>query len=136
MRGYAIIHSYQVFHVPALDKNMDILIKSVPKKKIRNDGVGDYKKVGNRLEVLVADRMPSDDKLGVAVHELTEALLVLKRGIPLKKIDAWDKKNKEKAAEPGNMKGSPYKKEHKVASSVEKILLKELRKKKRYNLSL
>lgn len=108
---------------------MDIVIKKVNKNKVRNESVGDYKRKNGRLEILVAKSKDPVFDMGVAIHELVESVLALKRGISFGKIDKFDRKNVEKKGEPGEMKGSPYFKEHAVANKIENILVKELKKK-------
>lgn len=105
-----------------------IVIKEVPKSKIRNKGVGDYRDRGSHLEILVARTKDNNFRKGVAIHELAEVLLVKKRGISLRKIDEFDRRHKDVKGEPGELPNAPYKKEHKVANEIEKILVKELKK--------
>lgn len=106
-----------------------IIIKTVPKKEIRNDSVGDYKKKNGKLEILVAKSRDPIFDMGVAIHELVESVLAIKRGISFSKITKFDKENKDKSGQPGEMKGAPYFKEHAVANKIESILVKELKKK-------
>lgn len=113
-----------------LEYNMEIKIKVVPKKKIRNDSVGDYKKGKKGLEILVAKVGDKVFQKGVAIHELVESLLVKQRKIPFSKIDKWDKEHLDVNKEPGEIQGSPYFKEHAIANKTENILVKELKKKK------
>ena len=104
-----------------------IVIKAVPKHKIRNQGVGDYKQKKKHLEVLVSNELEEDEMLGVALHELVEALLVKKRGIRFREINRFDKKNINHC-EPGNKRNAPYHKEHKFAGGLERSFLRELKK--------
>jgi hypothetical protein len=111
-----------------------IVIKKVPKDKIRNRGIGDYLKKGGGIEIRVADLNNENDELGVAIHELVESTLVNKRGIKFRDIDKFDKKHEDEDREPGEMKDSPYRKEHLFANAVESAFIKELRKKiKKFN---
>jgi hypothetical protein len=107
-----------------------IVIKKVPKNKIRNDSVGDYFRRPKGLEIRVADVGDADYEKGVMIHEMIESLLADKRKINFSKITKWDKKKLNKKGEPGEMKGAPYFKEHAVANLVENILVKELKKKR------
>ena len=104
-----------------------IVIKSVPKKEIRNKGIGDYKKTKDGLEILVANSLSENEQIEVASHELVESVLALRRGISFKKIDAWDRKNINKPGEPGEMKGAPYRKEHLAANKVENAVKRALK---------
>ena len=106
----------------------NIVIKKVPKEKIRNKGIGDYLKTKKGLEIRVANLGDHNSEIGVAVHELVESALVSKRGIKFSDINEFDKKNQNKKQEPGSIKGSPYKKSHVFANKIEALVLKELDK--------
>ena len=106
-----------------------IVIKKVPQSKIRNKGVGDYLRTPGGIEIRIANVKDDTFEKGVAIHEMVESLLVDKRKISFSKINKWDKKNIKKKGEPGEMKGSPYFKEHAIANKIERMLVKELKKK-------
>ena len=107
-----------------------ITIKMVPKSKVRNQGIGDYEKVKNNLEIYVSKSFGNkNDKMGVAVHELVESILANKRKIKFAEIDKFDRKN-IKHPDPGSKKDAPYYKEHMFANKIESLVLKELSKKK------
>lgn len=112
-----------------------IVIKLVPKKRIRNKGVGDYRKTKNGLEILSAKVGDSNFEKGVMIHEFTEALLAEKSKIPFDKINNFDKKHIDSKGEPGEMKDAPYKKQHAVANKIEKILVKALKDSTTYHES-
>ena len=105
-----------------------IVIKTVPKSKIRNDGVGDYKDIKGGIEIMVAKMNDGNAEAEVAIHEFVEAILAKKRKISFKKIDKFDREHREIKGEPGELKNSPYKKEHAIANKIEKVLAKELKK--------
>lgn len=107
----------------------NILIKSVPKKEIRNKGVGDYKKTKNGLEILVADNLSENEQISVATHELVESVLAMRRKIKFSKINAFDKKKINIKGEPGDLKTAPYHKEHMAANQVENAVKRALAKK-------
>ena len=65
----------------------------------------------------------------VALHELIEMWLTEMRGIKDEDIVAWDKKFIDHDGEPGEIKGAPYFKEHKLANKIEKLFIKECQKK-------
>ena len=106
-----------------------IVIKVVPKNKVRNQGIGDYKNNNGKLEILVAKNSGNkDEKIGVAIHELVEAVLAQKRKISFKEIDKFDRDN-IKHPDPGSKKDAPYRQEHKFANKIEAMVVKELKKK-------
>ena len=60
----------------------------------------------------------------VAIHELVEAFLCRRRGIPHTLVDEFDLANPKQ--EPGDLPESPYFKEHQFASKIERLLAAEL----------
>lgn len=103
-----------------------IVIKTVPKSKVRNDSVGDYKRgVDGSLIVLTAKQGNKDLEFLVALHELIESKLAEKRGITFTKIDSFDRKHLN-SPEPGRMHSAPYHKEHMFAEKIEGLMAKEL----------
>jgi hypothetical protein len=104
----------------------NISIKTVDKKKIRNGGIGDYKRgVDGSLHILVARMKNKDYEFLVAIHELVEAWLADRHGVNYKEIDQYDKEYKG-PGEPGETKDAPYKEEHKFANKIEYLVGKEL----------
>lgn len=109
----------------------EIKIKHIPYNKMRYGTVGDYIKTKNGYDILVSKQkgyVGTEDELkGVALHELIEMWLCLKRGIKLEDIDKWDISYKG-SGEPGEVKSAPYYKEHAFATKIEKLFLKEMKK--------
>lgn len=107
-----------------------ILIIQNKKSEMRYDTVGDYEDKKDHLRITVCKQkgyVKNEDELkGVALHELVELWLCLKRGIKMKDIDKWDIAHPG-AIEPGEVKGCPYFKEHAFANKIEKLFLKELK---------
>ncbi len=104
-----------------------IIIKTVPKDEIRNDGVGDYKITKNGVEILVAKQKDPDEEYGIAVHELHEVTAAMKAGVSLREIDKFDRKN-IKSDQPGDIPKAPYHKQHKSADKIEKLAVREIKK--------
>lgn len=57
----------------------------------------------------------------VAVHEISEFLLVRAAGIRIEDIDAWDMAHLD-SAEPGAEKDAPYHAQHLAAEGIERII--------------
>ena len=110
-----------------MKEDISIKMKVVPKASIRNKGIGDYKFDGETLSILTADMNDIVEETGVMLHEFVESLLAIKRKIPLKSIDDWDRKNADDP-DPGMMKDSPYRREHVFANKIEEMFKEEMRK--------
>lgn len=61
----------------------------------------------------------------VAIHEIIEAALCHQWGITDKDVDAWDLAHLHDC-DPGDLPGAPYRKQHIIASCIEKMLALEL----------
>lgn len=109
----------------------DIVIRQIKYKDQQYDTVGNYRKVanGNLIEVSkLKGYVKDDDELAaVALHEMVEMLLCIKRKIKFKDIDNFDIAFKGDG-EPGNEKDAPYHKEHRFADMMEQLFLNELKK--------
>ena len=101
-----------------------IVIKKIPHKKQRLNDVGDYFIKNGVLEIRVSEEVGFWESLLIAIHELIEVLLCLKKGLSIKKIDEWDMKDSKKDDYPetGLNPKCPYHKEHMIALGVEHIL--------------
>mgnify|MGYP001549164167 FL=1 len=91
--------------------------------------IGNYFYVkGGTFVIFCSDLKNDEFHFLVFAHEMIEATLVLSRGIKLSKIDNFDikfeKDNKE--GEPGDDLKSPYRKEHRFAENIERLLAAEL----------
>jgi hypothetical protein len=99
--------------------------------KIRNEGLGDYKYIGDELHIYsyLKDESYYNEAWLIALHELIEQRLTEQRGIKEEDIDAFDRfvlENGGKADEGGNEEMSPYKREHRFAENIERQLCHEL----------
>lgn len=112
---------------------IDIHIKTIPQSEQRYQTLGDYVKTlesnkdGNRIfeSILVSDVGNHDMEFLTAIHELIEWYLTERRGINEEDITKFDIEHPE-LEEPGDDPRAPYHKEHMFASSIEKLLCKEL----------
>jgi hypothetical protein len=115
---------------------MRIVIETIPNADQRYPTVGDWwwTPEGN-LEVRISDMGNWKYEFLVAYHELLEAMLCKDRGITIDEVDAFDKNFEEERErglhtideEPGYAYDSPYKEEHFIAESVERIAANQLK---------
>jgi hypothetical protein len=110
---------------------MDIEIRTVPQEKQRYDTLGDWFIIvsmidgSRRLGVTVTNMNNEDSEFAIAVHEMVEAYLCLKRGISGKEVDKFDMEFKGEG-EPGDDPEAPYYKEHQFAMKIERLIVEEL----------
>ena len=110
---------------------MNIRLYTIPHKRQEYDTVGNWKVQGATLKEIIVSEMFNDDyHMLVAIHELIEAHLCVKRGIRQAVVDAFDmdyemKRKKGDVSEPGDSKDAPYYKEHRFATKIERLLAKE-----------
>ncbi len=111
---------------------MNISISSIPHNKQRYPTVGDWIIARGHLRHIFVSEMDNKDYVFlVAIHELIEAWLCLKRGITQKAVDQFDmqfEQNRDPGdeSEPGDSRKAPYFVEHQFATIVEKMLAVEL----------
>lgn len=109
-----------------------ILIEVIPHKHHRYDTCGDYIFEDNgNIRIWVSDTGNDDYSFLVAVHELVEAYLTRKRGISEESITKFDKEFERRREvgnvdEPGDDFNAPYRKEHFLATNIERQLALEL----------
>jgi hypothetical protein len=117
---------------------MKINIETIPHDQQRYETPGDYW-VGkdDSIQIRVSkmgdhnSAVAGDYEFLVALHELIEVHLCKKAGISLKIIDNFDKdyeqlRKPEDESEPGDATNCPYKKQHLIATGIEKIVAAEL----------
>ena len=113
-----------------------IIIGFINKQEQESDNAGDYYIENNTLHIRIlknTTRIPSTKRYKrnrlyefvILIHEVIEALLCIARNIPIAKIDQFDS-DYQGNGEPGDHKDAPYRKEHKFATKVEKMMAKEL----------
>lgn len=114
---------------------MNITIKTIPHSKQRYETPGDwfFDKKGN-LEIRVSDTKDWRTDALMAVHELVEVLICKHRGVTQESVDAFDIKYEQERKEgkhgefdePGDDLEAPYRREHCIATAVERLLAAEL----------
>lgn len=102
-------------------------IQTIPHKKQVYDTQGDYRIQKGVLNLYISRFKDPDVEFGIAVHEFIESYLILKKGIKIKDIDAFDKAHLD-SEDPGCLKDAPYHAEHMLAMKVEKMLCKFMKK--------
>ncbi len=113
---------------------MDICIKTIPHTEQNYDTVGDYWTNEDGLVEFRISKIGDDYEFLVLIHELIEQYLTKRRGITEKSICEFDVQYEEerkkglhpKDAEPGDDLKAPYRKEHKFATLLERLLAHEL----------
>ncbi len=106
-----------------------IVIRSIPHSEQRYPTVGDYwLDADGVLQIRVSEMSnPRFEEL-VAMHELSEALLVLAHGVSIEDIDKFDmnyeanRSEGDTTSEPGNSPDAPYRNEHIFATEIEGAL--------------
>lgn len=112
---------------------MRIVITTIPHASQRYDTCGDWIEDGrgHLRHVRVSEMGHEDYHFLVAVHEMVEAWLCLKRGITQEAVDAFDKDFEAKRPagddrEPGHEPDAPYHREHVFAERIERLVAEEL----------
>lgn len=105
---------------------MKIIIETIPHETHRYSTVGDwfYDPEGN-LIIRVSQLSDWRREMLVAVHELVEVLLCKHDGVTQQEVDKFDTGFSfadHPDEEPGDSSDAPYKKQHCVATGVERIL--------------
>jgi hypothetical protein len=115
---------------------LNIRIKAVPHRFQQYETAGNYwwdvgENGGEILEIRVSRMRDRRYEFLVALHELIEAFLCDGRGIPLSEITRFDveyerRRRKGEPLEPGESRQAPYRREHRFAESMERLMAKEL----------
>lgn len=113
---------------------MKILIRSTPHKSQRYPTVGDWNYSGDPpvLTITVSQELPFREWWLVAIHELIEAALCDIAGISAQTVDKFDQTwlhgdmYNLGAEEPGDDPRSPYRRQHCIATGIERILAAEM----------
>ena len=117
---------------------MKINIEVIPHKQERYNTIGDYwiddKEVVQIRVSELGNRNQTDARryeFLVILHELIEMGLCKFAGVDFRSIDNFDKdyesqRQPEDMAEPGDDPKAPYKKQHLIATGIEKIVAAEL----------
>ena len=104
---------------------MIIEAKTIPHNHQRYNTVGDW--LGNKLNrfITVSELGDPDMELCIAIHEIVEQALCIKRGISEESVANFDLAYKG-YGEPGDEINAPYHREHTYATAIEMSLAKEL----------
>jgi len=111
---------------------MEINIKSIPKEESRYDTCGDYWYDENGILQVRVLEMGKREMMLIVFHELVEQFLTDERGITEPEIMKFDldyEKNRQKDdndSEPGDDPNAPYRKEHRFAENIERIIAHEI----------
>lgn len=98
---------------------MKITIESIPHLMQRYNTVGDWAFEADGTLVINVSEMPDQrSMIGVAIHELAEAILCKYAGITAEQVDEWDM-NFKGEGEPGNDPACPYLIPHIMAQAIE-----------------
>lgn len=114
---------------------MNYRILTIPHNEQKYETAGDYSTtkesspngVVEVRNIFVSDMGNKDYEFLVTLHELVEAYLVAKNGVSDESITAFDiefEKNRPEGNldEPGDSRDAPYRKEHRIATTVEKTM--------------
>lgn len=115
---------------------MTIIIETIEHKDQRYSTVGDWffesHTPGNQvLRINVSKMADWRHEACIAVHELVEVLMCMEAGISQADVDRFDKefeanRHPDSVEEPGDSLDAPYRKQHGIASGIERILGAEL----------
>lgn len=111
--------------------SLNIKINTIDHKKQRYETVGDWHYIsGDNLNIHVSNMGDWRKEALVAIHEQVEALLCRNMGIKQDLVDDFDiefeKHRKEgNTDEPGDDPKAPYKRQHFIATTIERILCAE-----------
>ena len=110
---------------------MRITIETIPHASQKYPTCGDWRYAPDgTLEIKVSDLGDEFKETLIAVHELIEVQLLKQRGIGAVQVDSFDvafeaARPKDNTDEPGDDPSAPYKREHCIATGVERILAAE-----------
>lgn len=106
---------------------MKIEIETIPHAQQRYPTAGDWYYDGETLKIKVSELGDWRYELLVAVHELVEVSLCKNDGVTQESVDAFDidyEKRRQPGddSEPGDSSLAPYKRQHCMATAVERAL--------------
>lgn len=116
---------------------MRVVIESIPHARQRYESPGDWKieqcpDGSTSITIKVSELGDWKQELLIGVHELVEASLCLEAGITGEVIDQFDmefERNRQPGNnyEPGDEPTSPYRRQHRFAEVIERLLATELK---------
>lgn len=108
---------------------MNVIVTTMPHARQRYATVGDWVADGrgHLRHIHVSELGNEDYHFLVAMHELIEAHLCLKRGVSQHEVDAFDMaferdRDLGDESEPGDAPAAPYRREHRQAENIERQL--------------
>lgn len=107
----------------------EIIVRFVPEGDVRHGGVGDWFCEGDVLHIRASGET-SDEAFLIALHELVEAWLCRRQGVPEAAVDAHDLRFEDERqmglhdaeAEPGDDPRAIYRKQHRRAMILEHLM--------------
>lgn len=104
-------------------------IVTIPHSEQRYPTCGDWQfNSEGTLHVTVSDTGDDRHAFLVGLHEAIEAMLCREHGVPSAVVDQFDLDFGQPAGEdePGNSSEAPYRKEHRFAENIERLVAQEL----------
>ncbi len=109
-----------------------LYVHVVPYAQMRYPSAGDWLTDETGIRIIVADTGSWRCNFLVALHEIVEAWLCRRHGITQEEVDQWDMVTWPKymktsqtrqidSDEPGDHPNCPYRREHRIASRVERV---------------
>ena len=98
---------------------MEIKAATIPHVNQRYDTVGDYFLDGDCFKLWISETGNGDYNFLIFIHEIIEAYLCKRNGIPETDITNWDIDHPE-LKEPGHDENAPYHAEHEFAEKIER----------------
>ena len=102
-----------------------ISVEVIPHKEQRYDTIGDWLETPGGRVVYVSDIGDADRQFLVALHALIEQHLCAKAGVLETDVTLFDMVY-DGGGEPGDHPDAPYRKQHRFATRIEKLVAKEL----------
>jgi hypothetical protein len=106
-----------------------ITLRSIPHKDQRYKTVGDwYETEGRQIEITASQLSDWRREFLILIHELVEWGLCKQEGITQSEVDIFDKAREsiQDEIELGDLKDAPYRKQHCIATGIERMLAAEL----------
>lgn len=102
---------------------MKITIQTIPHTQQRYNTIGDWltDQVNGTVRIYVSSLGNWRYEVLVAVHELIEVFCCLHDGVAEESVTKFDKAFVETDREPGDSPDAPYRKQHCIATGVERI---------------
>jgi hypothetical protein len=111
-----------------------ITLHAIPHNKHRYETVGDWQIKPGAIDIAVSRMDNADYEFCVALHELVEAWLCLRRGVDDRDVTEFDERFEadrkagahSETEEPGDSPLAPYRDEHFTATTIERMVAAEL----------